>query len=110
MSLIGCTERKTMSTLTLIDSLLEKDSMEEASAHLDALDVTNMSEEEKAYFYLLKTSYYKETNETCISDSFINKSIAYYEQSSDKKNWFVLIASEVISCMIRKKLQKQFFS
>lgn len=85
MSLIGCTERKTMSTLTLIDSLLEKDSMEEASAHLDALDVTNMSEEEKAYFYLLKTSYYKETNETCMSDSFINKSIAYYEQSSDKK-------------------------
>lgn len=81
---VGCTQQKTMTSLTHIDSLLENNSFEAAGILLQSLDVSEMSEEEVAFFYLLKTIYYKEIGDGSITDSLVNKSIAYYEHSTDK--------------------------
>ena len=84
--LSGCIDKKTsFSELEKIDSLIQQQSLAAAELQLKSLNSSHMSEEERAYYFLLLTEFYKEMDYAGISDSLINISIAHYERVSDKK-------------------------
>ena len=84
--LSGCIDKKTsFSELEKIDSLIQQQSLAAAELQLKSLNSSHMSEEERAYYFLLLTEFYKEMDYAGISDSLINISIAHYERISDKK-------------------------
>ena len=80
-------DSRTYVYLAQIDSLLTKEENDAALERLMTMDVNKITDDEdKAYYYLLRTETFYRLQLPTYSDTAINASIKYYRQSSDRRN------------------------
>lgn len=73
--------------LTQIDSLLTKEENDAALERLTTMDINKITDDEnRAYYYLLRTETFYRLQLPTYSDTAINANIKYYRQSSDRRN------------------------
>lgn len=82
---IACTENENMKQLVYIDSLVSEVNKEAADKELSAVDTSNLSNSEKAYYTLLnvqkKYCFFEPLNDSTV----LNPCIKYYTKSGDKE-------------------------
>lgn len=69
--------------LVYIDSLLSKNNNDSAKNILEQINEKNITDKEKAYFYILKYEIYYRLEKDIYTDEDINYSIDYYTQIND---------------------------
>ena len=83
---IGCGRRAVSEELTEADSLIMAEKNDSAYQLLSGINERNLvSDEDKAYYYLLLTQACYKTNRDTPSDSCIDYSISYYEHNVDNR-------------------------
>ena len=80
---IGCNERKISGQLAQIDTLLVHDKVDSALVKLSDIKLSNLSQEDSAYYYLIRTEARYRANMISSEDSIINYSVKYYNKASD---------------------------
>ena len=80
---IGCGEGKISEQLAQIDSLLVHDKVDSALVKLSDIRLSNASQADSAYYYLIRTEARYRANVVCSEDSIINYSVNYYNKTSD---------------------------
>lgn len=80
-------DSRTYVYLAQIDSLLTKEENDAALERLMTMDVNKITDnEDRAYYYLLRTETFYRLQLPTYSNTAINASIKYYRQSSDRRN------------------------
>ena len=103
---IGCRQNtNTHTQLVAIDSLLIHEKADSALIILNNLHPNKSDEEDLAYFHLLKTQALYKAYLPIHSDSIINSSISYYEESNNtqKLGWAYFYKACIISEMGKEK-------
>ena len=80
LSFIGCGYQPMTKKLADIDSLIIKEHYDSACAILNSLSEKDMTEEDKAHYYLLATQLGYVTNHPLPSDSLLNIAFTYYNK------------------------------
>lgn len=95
--LCACSSQKYDSRLVEIDSLLRNEEKDSAIRFISKLDVSNYSEKDKAYYYLLSTIAKHKKYITISSDSDISFSVSTFEKIGDKEKlaWAYLYSGYV---------------
>ena len=102
----GCSQSiKEDDKLITIDSLLMEELPDSALNIIKSIDYTFFDEDKKAYFNLLKTQALYKAYLPIHSDSIINSSISYYEESNNtqKLGWAYFYKACIISEMGKEK-------
>ena len=81
----GCQHRNSYRELVAIDSLLKQEMVDSAFIRLANINIDSNDTELKAYYFLLKTQTLYKRYQPITSDSAINISYNYYNQSGDKE-------------------------
>ena len=80
LSFIGCGHQPMTKKLADIDSLIIKEHYDSACAILNSLSEKDMTEEDKAHYYLLATQLGYVTNHPLLSDSLLDVALTYYNK------------------------------
>jgi len=83
--LIACNGVQVSERLNYIDYLVVKEQYDSACVILEDLNEANMSAEEKAHYYLLKTQLGYLTQNPLPSDSLLDLAITYYKENNRPK-------------------------
>ena len=80
LSFIGCNHQPMAKKLADIDSLIIKEHYDSACAVLNSLNEKDMTEEDRAHYYLLSTQLGHITKHPLPSDSLLDRALAYYKK------------------------------
>ncbi|MBR5087734.1 MAG: hypothetical protein IKX31_12100 [Muribaculaceae bacterium] len=84
---IGCKKGEENKELVHIDSLILQKQYETALKKISAIDASNFTDSDKAYYSLLKTQADYKNYIVATTDSAINYAVDYYSNSTDKEKY-----------------------